>query len=977
MLKYTNTPYTMNVKKLFSTGVIIAILFITCEDILAQTYVCPGSTNSYRLDNLTCPGNDGCDGYTVTGGTSTYTGSQATGGTIVVTWDNTQYGSIEWYDNGVIYDRQEVTKRTGKVTGYSSYEQATMNSTYGNLKVNTAYVFWPSTSGSPTPNVSWSVITQDETFSFMPTGPPGSSTTDIFTPSHYSIFLADDLSEGNSITIRCSYNNGCTSGHIDQLFSLILDHPTASNHSIIPPICNGSRDAKLAITSITIDDVVYSGTDNIPENLRITVVTDDPAEVEINHVTVTTSDQFPIVIEAGTDSEGNKIPFGPNEGVSYKYYIERYFGNVVPNGFAHENTFSINEDGPNLILKNSIQEPLCYNGSLTNVEVTLNSTNEFNYYDKTNGQSLGTNSLGSFTYNLSNSDNYNLHAISTANENCISNTLNFINPSQKTLSLGSEKPTCSGGADGKIIIASTTNYNNSTYSGTFRVYPNETSNTPTETIDVTGITLSGDTLPQGFEAGDYYLSFYDGTCESERAFINIANQTNTEIKITQTNSSNITNCYYPNGKLQVSATGGNTDLTYSLYGQNANIPIATQDNGDFDITDIGNYYVVVSDGCNTTDTSSTKSITRVLPEITSTDTTQTHATCYHGPATITINNFSYGGQSAADAGLENFTLQFRSPGNSDDITNYTLPFNYAAAGGQDWDITILHETSGCGNTIDFPAIGQPAQVSLSVLNIDSVRCYDHSNGSIEVVANEGNTNANRIYTISPDPNNIGGLSTTIEGESIIFNNLPTGTYSITVDDGCPDFNTDEETSIVVNNYPEIQANLSSNQMSCHDIEDGEILVSSSGGIGQLSFSLNGSGEIPGTTTDNITYTNAFGGLNDYTAYSVTIKDVNGCDSTYQADPINNPPPLEITVTDTTEVTCFGGNNGQIYVEAIGGTGDIRFSTDSITFVSDIPADNNYNFTGLTEGNHTIYLLDDNDCPLSNPLTVSLNTITLI
>ncbi len=52
-------------------------------------------------------------------------------------------------------------------------------------------------------------------------------------------------------------------------------------------------------------------------------------------------------------------------------------------------------------------------------------------------------------------------------------------------------------------------------------------------------------------------------------------------------------------------------------------------------------------------------------------------------------------------------------------------------------------------------------------------------------------------------------------------------------------------------------------------------------------------------------------------YTVTVTDANSCTSTCSVT-INEPPLLTCSTTVVSDVGCFGGNDGQASVSAIGG-----------------------------------------------------------
>ncbi len=108
-------------------------------------------------------------------------------------------------------------------------------------------------------------------------------------------------------------------------------------------------------------------------------------------------------------------------------------------------------------------------------------------------------------------------------------------------------------------------------------------------------------------------------------------------------------------------------------------------------------------------------------------------------------------------------------------------------------------------------------------------------------------------------------------------------------------------------------------------------------------------------------------------YTVTVTDANDCQAIESIE-ITEPDELIVTVTDQNDPSCFGDNDGNITVEATGGTGDYSFSWDN--------GMNGASITGLTEGTYEVTVTDENGCTAfliivldePDPLTVTFSNI---
>ncbi len=98
-------------------------------------------------------------------------------------------------------------------------------------------------------------------------------------------------------------------------------------------------------------------------------------------------------------------------------------------------------------------------------------------------------------------------------------------------------------------------------------------------------------------------------------------------------------------------------------------------------------------------------------------------------------------------------------------------------------------------------------------------------------------------------------------------------------------------------------------------------------------------------------------------YCVTVTDANGCTGTVCAT-ISQPSGITIDNETTSDVTCFGDNDGSVVVSASGGT-------SPLTYDIGITANSTGSFTGLSGNTYTVTITDANNCTTtSNALTVN-------
>ncbi|MDZ4752242.1 MAG: T9SS type A sorting domain-containing protein [Flavobacteriales bacterium] len=140
--------------------------------------------------------------------------------------------------------------------------------------------------------------------------------------------------------------------------------------------------------------------------------------------------------------------------------------------------------------------------------------------------------------------------------------------------------------------------------------------------------------------------------------------------------------------------------------------------------------------------------------------------------------------------------------------------------------------------------------------------------------------------------------------------------------------------------------------TCSNSNNGTVVVTWGGGVGDVDWSLNiGGPYIDGTNV--ITNVPAGPGV----MYGM---DSNGCidDVPFTI----NAPAAVVVNANATDPLCFNGTNGSIAASATGGNNSFTYSLDNISFGPG-------NFGGLNPGGYTIYALDGNNCAGQTTVTV--------
>ncbi|MEI2738693.1 MAG: right-handed parallel beta-helix repeat-containing protein [Chitinophagaceae bacterium] len=250
--------------------------------------------------------------------------------------------------------------------------------------------------------------------------------------------------------------------------------------------------------------------------------------------------------------------------------------------------------------------------------------------------------------------------------------------------------------------------------------------------------------------------------------------------------------------------------------------------------------------------------------------------------------------------------------------------------------------------IDAVVNNNGARVNYTVLNAftithdntSDVTCFGGSDGSITVHANGGAV----PYQYSID----GGTTwvpavPTAGGHT--FNGLTAGTYTIKARDFLSQIVT-LVPNVTVNQPVVLSATVASTNVTCFGANDGTITITLPlGGHGNYQYSINGGGAWSNS--------GSFTGLTPNT-YNVQIRDADypGCVIVLDAAlTITEPAVLSASVTST-NVTCFGSNNGTITVNgASGGYGTYEYRLDAGTWQT------GNTFTGLAPATYSVQIRD--------------------
>lgn len=378
--------------------------------------------------------------------------------------------------------------------------------------------------------------------------------------------------------------------------------------------------------------------------------------------------------------------------------------------------------------------------------------------------------------------------------------------------------------------------------------------------------------------------------------------------------------------LTASATGGDGNYNYIWYNSSLQI-VGT--GASYIANTAGTYTCEVRDGnyepgfCD--DFFKTVVVVETFPPIINAGTDQ--MLCATSPNATIIGNYQYASGIVWSGGAGTF-----QNGISED-TNMYIP---TAAEINSGSVTLTLSSSGvgggCSNASDEIQIFFVDTVETNLTN-QTLLC---KNGSVSV---------NPSITGGVGPFNFVWTN----GINSAANTLDEGTHCLTITDG----NACQTTHcITITAPPSLNLTTSATPSTTNGGNDGTATASITGGVGPYTYLWSNGG-----TTSTIT------GL-VYGIYTVTVTDQNGCER--EGSVVVNEPRCNgyFISTTSTNVSCFGGNNGTATAIPNNGLGPFTFSWNDVASQSTATANN------LMAGVYTVTAVDNSGCIAINTATIT-------
>ncbi len=248
----------------------------------------------------------------------------------------------------------------------------------------------------------------------------------------------------------------------------------------------------------------------------------------------------------------------------------------------------------------------------------------------------------------------------------------------------------------------------------------------------------------------------------------------------------------------------------------------------------------------------------------------------------------------------------------------------------------VRDAVGCDTTATF-TIGEPSPLDVAVSEEVPVTCKGGTDGSAVVTANGGTSPYSYSWDTSP-------VQTDTQATG-----LSAGIYEVTVTDahGCS-----ASDSVIIEGPDRLITTITdSKNATCYGDSNGYAVGNATGGWGGYTYSWN---TTPVQQGDSAT------GLPAGT-YNITVTDSLGCQASASVT-VGQPPPL-VPDAEKTDVSCYGGTDGEATVSVSGGTSPYTYSWGTS------PTQNTVTATQLPAGTYEITITDDLGCRARDTVTV--------
>ncbi len=726
-----------------------------------------------------------------------------------------------------------------------------------------------------------------------------------------------------TITVTPSIN-GCSG--TPKTFTITVNPSPAITFSPSPQtICSGGNSASVTLNSTT-SGVTFGWTTTQPAGISETIATSGSNTIPVQTLTNTTNADIAIVYNATATVAGGAACLGAIYNYTIMVKPKPSITTPLAQTICSNSAFSITPlDGSGNIVP--IGTVYTWTAAAISPAGAITGAIAQNTPQSSIGQTLvnGTDQTATATYMV------------TPKSGTCSGTpfpaVITVNPSPKVVFSGLNQKICSGSDSSIINLSSPT-----TGSVTF----NWTATIP---AGITGATASGsNTIPVQTlinTTANPLTVIYTATATITNGIVCQGQLYNYSITVNPAivtssvlsnfNGFNVSAVGASDGAINVTVTGGSGVYTYLWSGPNG-FSALTQ---DISYVPAGAYTLTINDGlCNPVVLPFT--LLAPMPMIIQEDLSAHKNVFCNGYLTGEIKV----DVTQQSIGPYDYELTLQGGGIvASSINNAAVSYTFTGLKAGVYDIKVT-DANRSVKTILGVIITEPAGITASISAQANVLCFGDTNGSATVTAIGGSGVLTYSWNTIP-------VQTTATATGLIV-----GTYTVTIADA----NTCSTTRQVTITEPPILTTTISSQTNvlCFGNNTGAATVSANGGKAPYTFSWNTS---PVITTP--TATGIVAGT-----YDVTVTDANNCTKVQQVIITQPSGSLSSAISNSNDVSCFGGSNGSATVSVTNGTLPYTYSWNTTPIQTLATA------TGLAQGNYIVIVTDFNGCTTSSSIAIA-------
>ncbi len=386
----------------------------------------------------------------------------------------------------------------------------------------------------------------------------------------------------------------------------------------------------------------------------------------------------------------------------------------------------------------------------------------------------------------------------------------------------------------------------------------------------------------------------------------------------------VNTCYGDNtGSLSILATGGTGTYEYTIDDW-----ATTETSNIINNVYAGSYTVIGQDANHCKDTFETQIVIKQPTEVVISGATGYNLNCFE----------SNDGRIAINATGGTGNLMYSVNGGTTFVT-YSVITSLSAGTYQ----VAVRDANSCPASGESLTLTQPDEIIYDDIIINNISsCFGEANGSIDIRVSGGTPDYK--YSV-----NSGSDYST----SSLFSDLPAGNYNLMVKDANGCLKSGGAVEITQPSELQITGYTKTNIHDCKGAATGTITIDATGGTDPLYYSVNGGTDI---FENNGEFTNLTAGT-----YTMYVQDANGCSKLFYTIEISEPDTLTAEITLNYDVSCYGYDDGKVYLAGNGGLPSYKFSIDGGNTFS-----YNAQYFNLTAGNYDVAIEDAYGCRQAGP-----------